>query len=262
MHQERYVDKMLAKFRMSDASPVTTPADSNVVLQKDDGTSKSVDPTFYQSIIGSLLFLALTTRPDIQLAVGLCSRYNSCPNQQHLTAAKRILRYLKGTSKLGIYYRSTSSELSGYVDADFARDLDDRKSTSGYVFLFGGGPISWYSGKQKCTSVATAGAEYIALGAAVREGMYLQQLFSEVGTKFSPITIYEDNQSAIAMAKNPVYHSKQKHIDIQAHFVRDEVEKGTVDLRFCPSADMIADVLTKPLPRPAFEKMIHSMGLA
>jgi hypothetical protein len=260
MNQELYVSKMLERFRMNDAHPVTTPSDPNVVLQKEDG-SKPVDQTYYQSIIGSLLFLALTTRPDIQLAVGKCARYNSNPLTSHLTAARRILRYLKGTPALGLFFSSEKTDLIGYSDADFAGDYDDRKSTSGYIFMFGGGPISWYSGKQKSTSVSTAGAEYIALGSCVREGMYLQQLFAEIGTQFSPLVIMEDNQAALAMAKNPVYHSKQKHIDVQWHFIRDESEKGTITLKYCPTKEMVADVLTKPIPRPAFVKMIQFMGL-
>jgi hypothetical protein len=261
MTQKQYVAKMLERFGQKNAAPVTTPADPHVFLQKTDGFSKPVDRKIYQSIVGSLLFLALTTRPDIQLAVGICARFCSDPNQSHLTAAKRILRYLILTPDLGLFYSSKSSEIVGYVDADFARDIDDRKSTTGHLFIYGGSPISWYSGKQHGTSTSTAQAEYIALGSAVRESMFLIQFFAELGTKFPPITIHEDNQAAILMSKNPVYHTKQKHIDVQFHFVREEVDKGTVNLQYCPSAENIADILTKAVPKPTFEKLRQSMGL-
>jgi hypothetical protein len=244
MSQESYVKKMLDRFKMENAYEVSTPADSNVVLEVNDGTSKPVNQTLYQSIIGSLLYLALTTRPDIQLAVGICARYNSCPNQQHLTVAKRILRYLKGTPRLGLSYSSEKTELLGYSDSDFARDVDDRKSTTGYVFLFGGSPVSWYSGKQKSISVSTSAAEYLALGSTIREGIFLKQLLAEVGMDFSAIVINEDNQSAIAMTKNHVHHSKQKHIDVQHHFIREEVENGIVHLQYCETKKMLADILT------------------
>jgi hypothetical protein len=261
MSQKLYISKMLERFGMTNAGQVSTPADPNVCLQKNDGYSKPVDRTSYQSIIGSLLFLALTTRPDISLAVGVCARFCSDPNQKHLSAAKRILKYLIGTPNLGLRFSSKSTDITGYVDADYARDTDDRKSTTGHLFLFGGCPISWNSFKQKGTSTSTAEAEYIALGSSVREALYLLQLFAEVGTQFAPILINEDNQAAILMARNPVYHTKQKHIDVQHHFVRQELENGVIDIQYCKSAENVADILTKALPRPAFEKLRQLMGL-
>ena len=132
---------MLRKFKLEDAKTVAMPADQNVVLCRNDG-SESVDQKNYKSMIGNLLYAALATRPDIQFAVAACSHYNSCPPQTHLTAAKRIVRYLKGTKTKGLFYKRGSSELVGYADADFARDIDDRFSTSGYAFLLSGAPVS------------------------------------------------------------------------------------------------------------------------
>ena len=141
LNQEAYIDNMLRKFKLVDVKTVAMPADPNVVLCKNDG-SESVHQKNYQSMIGSLLYAALATRPYIQFAVGASSRYNSCPTQTHLTAAKRIARYLKGTKTKGLFYKRGSSELVGYADADFARDIDDRISTSGYVFMLSGPSIS------------------------------------------------------------------------------------------------------------------------
>ena len=260
VNQERYVETLLDRFGQRNSRVVSTPADANVVLQKNDGSS-SVDAKEYQALTGSLLYLALNTRPDIQFAVGVCARYNSSPTETHKTAALRILKYLKGMGVGVSFYPENKAKISGFVDSDFARDVDDRKSTSGYVFLFGESPISWYSGKQKCVSVSTSAAEYIALGQAVREALYLGNLFKEMGIDFFPIQIREDNQAALAMVKNPVHHSRQKHIDVQHHFVREEVEKETVVLEYCPTTKMAADILTKPLPKAAFKKILGQLSL-
>ena len=262
LSQRKYVEQILEKFGQAQANVLSTPADPSVVLRKEDGSSKPVNPTFYQAIVGSLLYLALQTRPDIQYAVGSCARFCASPNESHLTAAKRIMRYLKGTQEYGIVFRPEKEPLIGYADADYAGDVDDRKSTSGYIFQFGGSsPVSWYSGKQKCVSTSTSCAEYIALGAAAREAIYLQHLFEELGVTHKPVTIFEDNQSTIAMVKNPVHHSRQKHIEVQAHFIRDEQEKGTISVIYCPTGRMNADVFTKALPRVAFTESLHRLGI-
>ena len=260
LNQEAYIDNMLRKFKLEDAKTVAMPADPNVVLCKNDG-SQSVDQKNYQSMIGSLLYAALATRPDIQFAVGACSRYNSCPTQTHLTAAKRIVRYLKGTKTKGLFYKRGSSELVGYADADFARDIDDRISTSGYVFMLSGASISWFSGKQRTVSLSTANAEYIALSEAAREGLFLKQMFSEIGVEIGTVLIMQDNQATISMTRNPVHHKRSKHIDIKYHFVRNEVARKNIKLQYCDSKSMIADVLTKPLPRDCFQRLSESMGL-
>ena len=263
LNQEAYIDSMLEKFKLEDAETVPMPADPNVVLCKNDG-SESVDKRNYQSIIGSLLYAALATRPDIQFAVGACSRYNSCPTQTHLTAVKRILRYLKATKTKGLFYKRGSSELVGYADADFARDINDRISTSGYVFMLSRAPISWYSGKQRTVSLSTANAEYIALSEAAREGLFLKQMFSEIGVEIGTVLIMQDNQATIAMTRNPVHHKRSKHIDIKYHFVRNEVARGNIKLQYCDSKSMIADILTKPLTRDCFqqnESLLPTQGI-
>jgi hypothetical protein len=150
----------------------------------------------------------------------------------------------------------------GFADADFARDLDDRHSTSGYVFTFGNGAISWYSGKQKGISTSTAEAEYIALSNATKEAIFLRHLLSEfANAEYGPVVIYEDNQAALAIAKNPVLHSKTKHIDVCYHFTREAVSSGQIRLDYCNTKAMTADILTKPVGKLQFEKFCLELGL-
>ena len=263
LHQGQYIEKMLKKFGQTEAKPVSTPADLNVKLQKEDGVSRPVDKITYQSIVGSLLYAAITTRPDIAQAVGVVSKFCANPTQSHLTAAKRILRYLKGTVYLGLSYKKCADgNLIGYSDADWAGDVDDRHSTSGNVFLLAKGAVSWLSKKQATVALSTAEAEYVALSAATQEAIWLRRLLTDVGEPLEdPIVINEDNQGAIAMAKNPVGHARTKHIDIRYHFVREGVQNGAIILKYVATGEMIADILTKPLPRHSFEKLVLELGM-
>ena len=179
-------------------------------------------------------------------------------------STKRILRYLKGTSNYGLRYKDNSgSEITGYSDADWAGDTGDRKSTSGYVFTQAGAAISWKSSKQKCVALSTAEAEYVALSAAVQEAIWLQQLTSDLLNKnIGEMTVHEDNQSTISLAKNQHSHGgRTKHIDIKYHYIRDMVEAGRIKLSYCPTEDMIADILTKGLSMKQFEKLRELAGV-
>ena len=263
MHQKQYIENMLEKYRLTDANTVSTPADLSVKLKKDDGFSKDVDSTLYQSMIGSLLYAANSTRPDIAQAVGVVSRYTSRPSQAHLTALKRILRYLKRTASLAIkYQKSDDGDLIGYSDADWAGDADDRHSTSGNLFLLAGGPISWQSKKQGVVALSTCEAEYVALSAAVQEAIWLKKLLADLGVvPKQPVVIMEDNQGALAVAKNPIAHTRTKHIDIRYHFIREAVRDQKFNLCYCPTKKMLADLLTKPLPKEQFEVLRQAMGM-
>ncbi len=265
LHQKQYLLNLLRKYGLEDAKPVSTPSDVNVVLEKEDGVSKPVDPTMYQSMVGSLLYAAIATRPDISQAVGVVSKFNSCPTESHVTAVKRIFRYLKGSVDLGLEYKKNPSDetsLLGYSDADFGRDRDTRRSITGNVFLMSGGAISWISKRQAVVALSTAEAEYIALSSAVQEVLWLNKLLSDLGVKQSePITLFEDNQGAIAIAQNPVGHSRTKHIDIKFHFVREAVGNDRVKLVYCPTESMVADIFTKPLTRTRFVGLVNALGL-
>ena len=170
---------------------------------------------------------------------------------------KHILRYLKGTIQHGITYtKQSSGECVAYSDAEWGRDLDDRKSTSGYLFVINGGPVSWKSKKQSSVALSTAEAEYMALASSAQEAVWMRQLSSEIGIEYTkPVIIYEDNQSAIAMTKNPQFHGRTKHIAIKYHYIREQVNDGTVNVQYCSTENMLADMLTKPLASTQFSKL-------
>ena len=171
--------------------------------------------------------------------------------------------YLKGTVNLALQYQAKGGELIGYSDSDWANNLDDRHSTTGNVFLLSGGAISWISQKQATVALSKAEAEYVALGSATQEGIWLHRLMSDLNMRQTKSTVIrEDNQGAIAMAKNPFGHKRTKHIiDIKHHFIREVVHAGTVTLEYCPTSQMIADILTKPLPKQKFESLREKLGL-
>ena len=262
LHQKHYILNLIQKYGLQNANTVATPADISVKLTKEDGISKAVDPTAYQSIVGSLMYAATATRPDISFAVGVLSKFCSKPTASHFTAAKRV-RYLKGTPDLALkFVKSVDGTLTGYSDADWAGDLDDRHSTSGNLFIMAGGTISWTSKKQPTVSLSTAEAEYMALSTATQEAIWLRRLLADLNMEQSqPTVIMGDNQGSIAIARNPVFHVRTKHIDIRHHFIREVLQDGVIDLCYCPTSEMIADLLTKPLSRNRFEHLRCSMGM-
>ena len=260
--QPAYATKILEKFRMVDSKPVTTPVETSMKLQDGD-TGSDADQSVYQSAVGSLLYLSNWTRPDITYAVSRAARYCADPKNEHWIAVKRIIRYLKGTVDNGIeYVKGRSGDLTGYCDADWAGDVNDRKSTSGYVFNICGSPVSWRSKKQTCVALSTAEAEYVALTSAAQEAVWLSSLLAEIGRREKAATIiYDDSQSALAMSKNPQFHGRAKHIDIKYHYVREQVDKGTIQLQYCSTEEMLADILTKGLNRKPHEKLSQGLNL-
>ena len=261
--QPAYIQALLRRFSMENSKAVDTPFDAGTKLVKAIESDNLCDKTIYQSAVGSLLFLSNRTRPDISFAVGKTARYSSNPSSTHWSAVKRIMRYLNGTIHLGLtYIRYESERLVGYSDADWAGDLDDRRSTSGYIFQLSRAPISWRSKKQTCVALSTAEAEYMALASAVQEAIWLERLISDLlGTKEETVTVYEDNQSTISMGKNQQYHGRTKHIAIKYHFVRENVTAGVVRIPYCKSEDMLADIFTKPLSAPRFKKLCQLIGM-
>ena len=264
MGQPTYTLDILNKFGMKDAKPVATPVASGTKLTKATENEELADLDLYQSAVGSLQYLSTMTRPDITFAVSSVAKYCSNPTQEHWIAVKRIMRYLQGTHNLGLLYKkSDSSDCVGFSDSDWAGDVDDRKSTSGYVFRVGGTSISWRSRKQSCVALSTAEAEYIALSQAAQEAMWLRQLFSDLQSEpCGPTVLHEDNQAAICLSKNPQGHGKSKHIEIKYHFIREQVKNGAIKLQYCQTSDMVADVLTKGLAKDKFEKLRALTGLS
>ena len=256
MNQKKYIEKILEKYDMIDCKPRTTPSE-----QKPDegGNQDPVDPRKYREIIGSLIYLMMATRPDICWAVTKLSQHLSNPLETHWVAAKHVLRYLKGTAHYDLCYTKHRDglKLVGYSDADWASS-NDRRSTSGYSFaMHEEGPlISWKSRKQPTIALSSCEAEYIALAAAVQESLYLSQLIIDLGvcSQSEPVLIFEDNQGTIALANNPVHRQRSKHIDIKYHFIRSNVKEGKVVLKYCPTHDMLADIMTKPATKLQLEK--------
>ena len=263
--QPTYVKDVLNKFNMKDCNPISTPVDVNSKLVKSNLDEKQCDKEMYQSAVGSLLYISTRTRPDIAFAVGNLAKYCSQPSLSHWTGVKRVLRYLKGTVNLGLSYHSSETlSLTGYSDADWAGELDSRKSTSGYVFMINNVPVSWRSKLQSCVALSTAEAEYMSLASAAQEAVWIQRLLLEICQQKDgvvPTIIYEDNQSAISMSKNPQFHGRTKHIDIKHHFIREKVVENTIKLEYCKSEEMAADILTKALNAPQFTKLRNRLGL-
>uniref|UniRef100_A0AAV1UIR5 Uncharacterized protein n=1 Tax=Peronospora matthiolae TaxID=2874970 RepID=A0AAV1UIR5_9STRA len=180
------------------------------------------------------------------------------------TPLKRVLRYLQATPTLGIrFIGAGNGKLVGYSDADWAGDIDTRRSTSGYVFVLNNGCISWRSKKQRSVALSSTEAEYMALSEATQEATWLKTFMRDLGEEAgdNALTIYEDNQGAIALAENPEFHKRTKHIDIRYHFVREKVEKNQVVLQYCPTQDMLADIMTKAIAAPQFTILRTKLGI-
>ena len=247
LNQKPYIDNLVRRFGLSQAYGVSTPADACVKLLAKDGISQPAYLKLYQQIVGSLQYSAGGTRPDIAYAVSTIAKFCNQPTELHLTAAKRVLRYLKQTRDLSLtYVKDTPEAIIVYSDADWAGDVKDRRSTSGNVFLLGGAAITWSSRKQSSVALSTVEAEYMALSVATQEAIWLRQLQEELGMEETgPTLIYEDNQGAISMVKNPVFHKRTKHIQIRYHFDREAVEEGTIALEYYHTSEMLADSFTK-----------------
>ena len=204
------------------------------------------------SLVGSLLYAAMVTRPDIAYAVQALGRHLQSSTDEHFTAGKRVLRYLKGTKYLGLKFGLCASEatIKGYADADWASDRDTRRSVTGYLFMLGGAAISWSSKLQPTVALSSSEAEYMSACAAAQEAIHLRRLMGSLGyVQDGPTIIMEDNQGCIAMSENPIMHRRSKHIDIRFHFLREAVERGEVVLTFIPTVEQVADLLTKALPK-------------
>jgi len=271
LSQSHFIDQILRKFGFEDAKPVSTPLDPSVKFTQATEVDQCtpLEQTLFRQIIGSIMYLMLGTRPDLAAAICLISQFASNPSRAHLQAAKRILRYLKGISNYKLHLgfaadrgQTQDLHLHGYSDADWGSDITTSKSVSGYLFYLSGGVISWSSKKQSSVALSSTEAEYMALAHAAQEAIWLRSLQHELGFQGpSPTTIFEDNQSAIALAKNPVYHPRTKHVRIKYHFIRDKVESNEIRLEYVPTENMLADALTKALPRPRFADLVASMHL-
>jgi len=187
----------------------------------------------------------------------------AAPKEGHLLAAKRILRYLKGTIDFGVFYKKGSNNiLKGYTDSDFAGDLDGGKSTSGYVFMMGDGAVAWSSRKQPIVTLSTTEAEYVAATTCACHSIWMKEVLNSVEEDYCKcITVFCDNSSSIKLSKNPVLHGRTKHINVRFHFIRDLIKKGEVELVYCGTKEQITDIMTKPLKLEDFVKLRMLLGV-
>ncbi|GBE80154.1 hypothetical protein SCP_0213570 [Sparassis crispa] len=269
--QTKYIESILHKNGLTNANTVGMPLDPNTVLEKEEPeTDDECDrDNGYALLIGSLMYVAIATRPDIAHAVQRLSSFTANPGMAHWTAAKRILHYLSGMRELGIIYGPIAdvkpedqSIFVGYSDTDYVNDIRDRKSISGYLFKLGNGTITWSSKKQTTVASSTTEAEYMASAEAAKEVVWLRTLFKEIGfEQQDPTILFEDNTAAISIARDPQFHAKSKHFDVKHHYVREKLRDKYIDIHYCPTEDMIADILTKSLPKPRHEKLTKKLGM-
>jgi hypothetical protein len=264
LSQTQYITKILERFQMHNSNPVTTPMDSHVKLTKTpDSENYPEIKRVYQNMVGSLMYAAISTRPDISFAVQTLSQFNLNPGPVHLTALKRVFRYLRGTASLGITYhvnQPTAIEL--FSDADWGNSTDDRRSITGYLSTYAGGVVTWNSKKQPTTALSSMEAEYMALASAVREALWLRSIIQELQFSLpSPTHISVDNQGTISFAENSGFHARSKHIDIRYHFIREKLTSHEVSVSYCPTAENTADVFTKPLDKSKHEYLVSRLGM-
>ena len=249
LSQQRMTTQLLSKYQMQDAKPKSVPLTASTKLTKDEGEPLDKHKYGYSQLIGSLMYLAVCTRPDIAQAVGALARYMTTPTTIHWAAALGVLRYLAGTRGQGICFGrgNSSDQLLGYCDSDYAGDLDTRRSTTGYVFILNGGAITWSSRRQQTVAASTTEAEYMAAAAATKEALWLRKLINDLQRTVSTITIRADNQGAVKLLKNPITSLRSKHIDVIYHFARERVARKEVVFEYVKTEHMLADFLTKPV---------------
>ncbi|GJT95008.1 putative RNA-directed DNA polymerase, partial [Tanacetum coccineum] len=244
LKQSAYARNVLLKAGMADCNPSKSLIEHKEELTKDEG-GVLVNPTLFRSIIGGLRFMEK-------------------PTVKHMQAVKRILRYIKGTIDYGLVYTKyhKGDLITGYSDSNHARDVEDRRSTGGNVFYLKENLVTWGSKKQQCVVLSSCEAEFMAATTATCQGIWVSRLVQEItGKKTGPFVLYLDNNSAIELIKNPVFHERSKHIDWRYHFIRECVERGDVVIKYVCSKEQRADILTKPLPRIQFIEMRKMMGV-
>jgi transposase InsO family protein len=263
IHQQAYTSRVLEKYGGKREIAVGMPADPNVILSPVEDELQVLENFPYREIVGSLMFLAIVSRPDIAYAVNSVSRFLNRHNRAHWQALQRILKYLSGTVNMGILYQQSDEiKLVGYSDSDFAGDVETRRSTSGYVFYLSKAAVTWASQRQKIVTHSTTEAEYVAAAGAAKEAIWLQLLLGEldlIGKE--PVCLFLDNESAIRIVKNPEFHKRTKHIDIKYHYIRERVEMGDLTVQYVSSHEQRADIFTKAFAKPRFIYLRHNLGM-
>ncbi len=262
LSQSHYIENVLKKFDLFNCIPASTPMDPQLKLVSNAG--RKIDQLKYASLIGCLMYIMTCTRPNIAYVVGKLSRYTSNPSSLHWQALNRVLRYLKKTINYGLCYNGYPPVLEGYSDASWITSLEDHASTSGWIFILGGGVISWGSKKQTCITDSTMAAEFIALAAASKEAEWLRNLLYDVPLwpkPISPISIRCDSEATLAKAYSQVYNGKSRHIGLRHSYVRQLISDGVITINYVRSSENLADPLTKSLARDVVKRTSKGMGL-
>jgi hypothetical protein len=264
--QDGYVDKILARFNLTTANDTDTPGAPGQILSKEDcpvigdAAHEEMSQKPFRSLVGSLMYAYIGTRPDIGAALVKVAAFCNNPGVSHWVAAKRIARYLKGTRKQTISYsgrlfKGDKVKITAYADSDWAMDKDDRKSTSGYVVMMAGGPVSWQSRKQPTRALSSCEAEFIALTEVTKEVLWLTYFLEELGIDFEVPVIYTDSRSAMEWSKNASNHQRTKHVALKYFFIRDEVANKKVKIAYVSTKDNVADILTKSTTKAIFKRL-------
>jgi hypothetical protein len=259
VHQAKYTKDIVRKFKMEDSKAMATLMSTTIALDADE-EGEHVDQKEYRSMI-ALLYLT-ATRPDIQFSVCLCARFQASPRTSHRQAVKRIFKYLCHTPDFGLWYSASSSlALHGFSDADFVGCRLDRKSTFGTCQFLGSSLVSSSSRKQSSVAQSTTEAEYVAAASCCSQLLWITYTMSDFGEEYTHVPLQCDSTSTISVAKNPILHSKTKHIEMRYHFLRDNVEKGKIALIHLPTQDQLADIFTKPLEQATFTCLQGELGV-
>lgn len=259
LNQRKYVIDLLKEAIMLDSKPAKSPLPNQVKIET-EGESLS-DISVYQRLVGKLIYLTIT-HPDITYVVSLVSQFMHAPTNNHQQLVKRILRYLKGSVTRGIFMRNNGHfKLEGYSDSDWAGNTIDRKSTTGFCTFVGGNLVTWKSKKQTVVARSSAEAEYRAMASTACELIWLKTLLKDLGVECTkPITLHCDNQAAMHIVANPVFHERTKHIEIDCHFIRDQVQSKVLTTAYVRSGDQLADIFTKVLPTAQFDRLLSKLG--
>ena len=267
MHQKSYIEGVLSHFGMEKCKPLATPLDVKATLVKPSQEelkefSQEMDRVPYKAVVSSLMYAMVATQANLAFAVSVVTQFMASPAPLHWMAVKRIMGYLKGTLDVKLCLEGTNMSLHGYCDVDWGGDLITCKSTMGYLFFVGDGAISWNSKRQPIVALSTTEAEYMAASHLAKEAMWLRLLMADVGCMLDGATTVKcDNQGCIALVKNPKHHSRTKHIDVRHHFIHEAIEDNIIELEYCPTKGMVADVLTKALARECHVMLTKAMEL-
>ncbi|XP_017239203.1 uncharacterized mitochondrial protein AtMg00810-like [Daucus carota subsp. sativus] len=259
--QSKFTKELLHNLPFDVSKKVATPLPAALKLNNETGPLIQ-DPEIYRSLVGKLNYLT-NTRPDLNYSVQVLSQFMHAPRVPHWEALIHTIRYIAHSCHQGILLRASDQlTLQAYSDSDWAACPNTRRSITGYVLLFGSSPVAWKSKKQSTVSKSSSESEYRAMASAAADVTWTVRLLEELGvTNLKPVTLHCDNQSSIAIAKNPVFHERTKHIEIDMHFTRDKVMEGLLQLTYLPTTQQLADVFTKILPASQFDLLLSKLGV-